>query len=132
MVAVPEERDRGVRCCASSTLGRRSAHHRRIGRSAGGIVHVTNSGSNDFHGWRFEFDRNDRFGARNCFATTGATPTPENRAFFEMRAGDEIRVGYMDATSSRGRSTAGRLAYALPARRGQLRRPQRAATTLVW
>ena len=46
-----------------------------VGRTAGGVVNIlTKSGSNDFHGSAFEFNRNDRFDARNYFATTGPKP----------------------------------------------------------
>ncbi len=41
------------------------------GRTGGGVINIlTKSGSNDFHGSGFEFMRNDRFDARNFFATT--------------------------------------------------------------
>ena len=41
------------------------------GRTGGGVINIlTKSGSNAFHGSGFEFVRNDRFDARNFFATT--------------------------------------------------------------
>ena len=40
-----------------------------VGRTAGGVVNIiTKSGSNDFHGSAFEFNRNDKFDSRNFFA----------------------------------------------------------------
>ena len=45
-----------------------------VGRTAGGIVNIlTKSGTNQFNGTVFEFFRNDRFDARNFFATTKPT-----------------------------------------------------------
>ena len=46
-----------------------------VGRTAGGVVNIiTKSGTNDFHGSAFEFNRNDQFDARNFFATTEPKP----------------------------------------------------------
>ena len=46
-----------------------------VGRTAGGVVNIiTKSGSNDLRGSAFEFNRNDRFDARNFFATSGPKP----------------------------------------------------------
>ena len=46
-----------------------------VGRTAGGVVNIiTKSGSNDFHGSAFEFNRNDKFDSRNYFAQTGPKP----------------------------------------------------------
>jgi outer membrane receptor protein involved in Fe transport len=46
-----------------------------VGRTAGGVVNIiTKSGANDFHGSAFEFNRSDKFDARNFFATTGPKP----------------------------------------------------------
>ena len=53
-----------------------------VGRTAGGVVNiVTKSGSNGFHGSLFEFNRNDRFDARNFFATTGPKPALDQNQF---------------------------------------------------
>jgi hypothetical protein len=49
-----------------------------ISRSGGGVVDlITKSGTNNFHGTLFEYLRNDKFDARNYFATVG--PKPELR-----------------------------------------------------
>ena len=53
-----------------------------VGRTAGGVVNIiTKSGSNTFHGSGFEFNRNDRFDARNYFATTGPKPKLDQNQF---------------------------------------------------
>jgi hypothetical protein len=53
-----------------------------VGRTAGGVVNIiTKSGSNDFHGSAFEFNRNDRFDERNYFATTGPKPRLDQNQF---------------------------------------------------
>jgi Carboxypeptidase regulatory-like domain len=50
-------------------------YNAEVGRTAGGVVNIiTKSGANDFHGSAFEFNRNDKFDARNYFATTGPKP----------------------------------------------------------
>ena len=47
-----------------------SMYTAEVGRTAGGVVNIiTKSGTNDYHGSAFEFARNDRFDARNFFAT---------------------------------------------------------------
>jgi carboxypeptidase family protein len=47
-----------------------SMYNAEVGRTAGGVVNIiTKAGSNAFHGSAFEFVRNDRFDARNFFAT---------------------------------------------------------------
>lgn len=47
-----------------------SMYTAEVGRTAGGVVNIiTKSGSNSYHGSAFEFARNDRFDARNFFAT---------------------------------------------------------------
>lgn len=52
-----------------------SNYSAEYGRAAGGVVNsVTKSGTNDFHGDLFYYNRNNRFGARNPLAT---------RSFFE-------------------------------------------------
>ena len=49
-----------------------------ISRTGGGVVDlITKSGGNKFHGTLYEFLRNDKFDARDYFATTG--PKPELR-----------------------------------------------------
>jgi len=53
-----------------------------VGRTAGGVVNIiTKSGSNDFHGSAFEFNRNDRFDERNYFAQTGPKPKLDQNQF---------------------------------------------------
>ena len=52
-----------------------SMYTAEVGRTSGGVVNIiTKSGSNDFHGSGFEFYRNDRFDARNFFATNVDKP----------------------------------------------------------
>jgi hypothetical protein len=52
-----------------------SMYTAEVGRTAGGVVNIiTKSGSNDLHGSAFEFNRNDKFDARNFFATGVAKP----------------------------------------------------------
>src|SRR6266480_3906012 len=63
-----------------------------VGRTAGGVVNiVTKSGSNDFHGSLFEFNRNDRFDARNFFATTGPKPALDQNQFSGSAGGPMVR-----------------------------------------
>src|SRR5436190_1976161 len=63
-----------------------------VGRTAGGVVNiVTKSGSNDFHGSLFEFNRNDRFDARNFFATTGPKPALDQNQFGGSAGGPMVR-----------------------------------------
>jgi hypothetical protein len=63
-----------------------------VGRTAGGVVNiVTKSGSNDFHGSLFEFNRNDRFDARNFFATTGPKPALDQNQFGGSVGGPMVR-----------------------------------------
>jgi hypothetical protein len=53
-----------------------------VGRTAGGVVNIiTKSGSNNFHGSAFEFNRNDKFDSRNYFATTGPKPKLDQNQF---------------------------------------------------
>lgn len=52
-----------------------SMYTAEVGRTAGGVVNIiTKSGTNTYHGSAFEFVRNDRFDARNFFATTVEKP----------------------------------------------------------
>ena len=52
-----------------------SMYTAEVGRTAGGVVNIiTKSGSNAYHGSAFEFFRNDRFDARNFFATNVDKP----------------------------------------------------------
>src|SRR5690242_2618924 len=47
-----------------------SSYSAEYGRSAGGVVNaITKSGTNDFHGGAFYYQRNNRWGARNPLAT---------------------------------------------------------------
>jgi hypothetical protein len=53
-----------------------------VGRTAGGVVNIiTKSGSNEFHGSAFEFNRNDKFDSRNYFAQTGPKPKLDQNQF---------------------------------------------------
>ena len=53
-----------------------------VGRTAGGVVNIiTKSGSNELHGSAFEFNRSDKFDARNYFASTGPKPKLDQNQF---------------------------------------------------
>lgn len=53
-----------------------SMYTAEVGRTAGGVVNIiTKSGTNALHGSAYEFGRNDRFDARNFFASSGPKPT---------------------------------------------------------
>lgn len=54
-----------------------SNYSAEFGRAAGGVVNtVTKSGTNEFHGSAFYYNRDNRFGARNAFSfQTVSTPT---------------------------------------------------------
>ena len=46
-----------------------SSYSAEYGRSAGGVVNaITKSGTNDFHGGAFYYQRNNKWGARNPLA----------------------------------------------------------------
>jgi hypothetical protein len=58
-----------------------SNYSAEYGRSAGGVINaVTKSGTNEFHGDLFYYQRNNRWGARNPFATL-RTFNPSNGTF---------------------------------------------------
>jgi len=53
-----------------------------VGRTAGGVVNIiTKSGSNGYHGSAFDFARNDRFDAKNFFASSLDKPKLEQQQF---------------------------------------------------
>ena len=53
-----------------------------ISRTGGGVVDlITKSGGNQFHGTVYEFLRNDKFDARDYFATTGRKPELRQNQF---------------------------------------------------
>jgi carboxypeptidase family protein len=59
-----------------------SMYSAEVGRTAGGVVNViTKSGTNNIHGSLFEFNRNDRFQARDYFASTGPKPTLDQNQY---------------------------------------------------
>src|SRR5215813_12610327 len=54
-----------------------SSYSAEYGRSAGGVVNaITKSGTNDFHGGGFYYQRNNKWGARNPLATNTAEVAP--------------------------------------------------------
>lgn len=54
-----------------------SSYSAEYGRSAGGVVNaITKSGTNDFHGNVFYYQRNNKWGARNPLATNTAEVAP--------------------------------------------------------
>src|SRR5579863_6019546 len=53
-----------------------------VSRAGGGVVDlITKSGSNNFHGTLYEFLRNDKFDAKDYFATVGAKPELRQNQF---------------------------------------------------
>ena len=57
-----------------------SSYSAEYGRAAGGVVNaVTKSGTNDFHGTVFFYDRDNKWGARNAFSfqTVGTPPNTQ-------------------------------------------------------
>jgi hypothetical protein len=57
-----------------------SSYSAEYGRAAGGVVNaITKSGSNEFHGVGFFYDRDNRWGARNAFSfqTVGTPPNTQ-------------------------------------------------------
>ncbi len=63
-----------------------SSYSAEYGRSAGGVVNaITKSGTNDFHGGVFYYQRNNKWGARNPLATR-SIPNPSGPGF--------VLVGY--------------------------------------
>jgi outer membrane receptor protein involved in Fe transport len=62
-----------------------SSYSAEYGRSAGGVVNaVTKSGTNDFHGDAFYFQRNNKWGARNPLATNTVLLTAGPPAVFDV------------------------------------------------
>ena len=58
----------------------RSTYDAQYGRSGGGQVNVvTKSGTSDFHGDAYEFDRNDKFAANSFLLNKSGTPRPPLR-----------------------------------------------------
>lgn len=63
-----------------------------VGRSTGAVVNVfTKGGSNEFHGTLFEYVRNDKFDARDYFATTGNKPEFRQNNFGGSLGGPVIK-----------------------------------------
>lgn len=63
-----------------------------VGRSTGAVVNIlTKAGTNQFHGTVFEFVRNDKFDARDAFATTGAKPEYRQNNFGGSIGGPILR-----------------------------------------
>ncbi len=57
-----------------------SSYSAEYGRAAGGVVNaITKSGTNDFHGTLFFYDRDNKWGARNAFSfqTVGTPPNTQ-------------------------------------------------------
>lgn len=62
-----------------------SSYSAEYGRSAGGVVNaVTKSGTNDFHGDVFYFQRNNKWGARNPLATNTVLVSAGPPAVFDV------------------------------------------------
>src|SRR5215213_3425769 len=62
-----------------------SSYSAEYGRSAGGVVNaVTKSGTNDFHGDIFYFQRNNKWGARNPLATNTVLVSAGPPAVFDV------------------------------------------------
>src|SRR6476469_6597055 len=62
-----------------------SSYSAEYGRSAGGVVNaVTKSGTNDFHGEAFYFQRNNKWGARNPLATNTVVVSAGPPAVFDV------------------------------------------------
>ena len=69
-----------------------SMYTAEVGRTFGGVVNIiTKSGGNAFHGSGFEFFRNDRFDARNFFATSIPKPKLSQNQYGGSLGGPLIR-----------------------------------------
>ena len=69
-----------------------SMYTAEVGRTAGGVVNIiTKSGSNSYHGSAFEFARNDRFDARNFFATGVDKPKLKQNQYGGSVGGPVVR-----------------------------------------
>jgi outer membrane receptor protein involved in Fe transport len=69
-----------------------SMYSAEVGRTAGGVVNIiTKSGTNEMHGSAFDFNRNDRFEARNYFASTGPKPTLDQNQYGGSAGGPVLR-----------------------------------------
>src|SRR5580765_8016640 len=69
-----------------------SMYTAEVGRTAGGVVNIiTKSGSNDYHGSAFEFYRNDRFDAKNYFASTLDKPVLRQHQYGGSLGGPVLR-----------------------------------------
>ena len=80
-----------------------------VGRTAGGVVNIiTKSGTNSFHGSAFEFDRNDKFDARNFFASTGPKPKLDRISSAAASAGRSVRTGRSSSPTTRASAGPGR------------------------
>jgi hypothetical protein len=69
-----------------------SMYTAEVGRTAGGVVNIiTKAGSNTYHGSAFEFARDDRFDARNFFATGVDKPQLSQQQYGGSLGGPVLR-----------------------------------------